>query len=150
MYNSHFKCLMKCLNEFFIDCLIFLWCRSETMADSVSVYIHFNGGNPQLFKVGYNNVTLKGLKDQLNEINQGLNLGDTRRVENIWYQRPTLDEGKIWFSRLELTNENDVRSMFSIFCHNNMFVWIDMFVTLLRSPKNILNSLILPEPEDYV
>jgi len=61
----------------------FLWCRFETMADLFSVCIHFNGGNPQLFKVWYINATLKGLKDQLNEINQGLNLGDTRRVEYV-------------------------------------------------------------------
>ena len=67
------------------------------MTDQFSVRVRFNGGNPQLFKVRYINVTLKGLKDQLNEISQGLNPGDTRRVENIWYERLTLDEGRIWF-----------------------------------------------------
>jgi len=49
------------------------------MADSVNVCIRFNSGNPQIYKVGYINVTLKGLKDQINEINQELNIGDTRR-----------------------------------------------------------------------
>ncbi|AES79832.1 40S ribosomal S10-like protein, putative [Medicago truncatula] len=88
------------------------------MADSVNVCIRFNGGNPQLFKIGYINVMLKGLKDQLNEINQGLNLGDTRRVENIWYERPTLDEGKIWFSRLELTNDDDHFPVFEKYLRN--------------------------------
>jgi len=67
-----------------------------------------------MFKVRYINVTLKGLKDQQNEINQGLNPGDTRRVAYIWYERPTLDEGRISFSRLELTDD-DVRSIFLIF-----------------------------------
>jgi len=43
------------------------------MTDLFSVCIRFNGGNPHLFKVRSINVTLKGLKDQLNEINQGLN-----------------------------------------------------------------------------
>jgi len=57
---------------------------------------------------------LKGMKDQLNEINQRLNPRDTRRVKYIWYERPTFDEGRIMFSRLKLTND-DVRSMFSIF-----------------------------------
>jgi len=72
------------------------------MTDQFSVCIHFNGGNPQMFKVRYSNVTLKGLKDQLDEINQGLTPGDTSRVKYIWYEHPTLDEGRITFSRLEL------------------------------------------------
>jgi len=50
------------------------------MTDLFNVCIRFNGGNPQLFKVQYMNVTLKGLKVQLDEIKQGFNPGDTRRV----------------------------------------------------------------------
>ena len=119
------------------------------MADLFSVSIHFNDGNPQMFKVRYINVMLKGLKDQLDEINQGLNPGDTRRVEYIWYERPTLGDGRITFSRLELKNDDEVGSMFSIFRQHSMFSWIDMFVTLLRLHEDILKSLILPELEDY-
>jgi len=114
------------------------------MTDLFNVCIRFNGGNPQMFKVRNINVTLKGLKDQLDEINQGLNPWDTRLVEYSWYERPTLDDGRITFSRLELSNDDEVRSMFSIFWQHNMFPWIDMFVTLLRSPEDILNSLFLP------
>jgi len=86
---------------------------------------------------------LKGLKDQLDEINPG----DTRRVEYIWFERPMLDNRRITFSRLELKNDDDVRSMFSSFWQHNMFSLIDMFVTLLRSPEDILNNLI--PHEDY-
>jgi len=43
------------------------------MTDLFSVGIRFNGGNSQMFKVRYINVTLKGLKDQRDEINQGFN-----------------------------------------------------------------------------
>jgi len=68
-----------------------------------------------MFKVRYFNVTLKGLEDQPDEINQGLNPGDTRRVKYIWHERPTLDEWRITFNRLELKKDYDVRSMFSIF-----------------------------------
>ena len=118
------------------------------MTDLLSVSISFNGGNSQLFKIRYINVTLKGLKDQLNEINQGLNPRDTRRVEYIWYDRLTLDDGRTTFSQLELKNNDDVRSMFSIFWQHNMLPWIDMFVTLLRSTEDILNSLIPPEDRD--
>jgi len=101
-----------------------------------------------MFKVRYINVTLKGLKDQLDEINQGLNPGDTRRVEYIWYEHPTLDDGRITFSRLELKNEDEVMSMFSIFWQHNMFPSIDTFVMLQISIKDILNSLIPPEDRD--
>lgn len=55
--------------------------------------------------------------------------------------------GRITFSWLELTNDDDVRSMFSIFWQDNMFPWIDMFVMLMRLPEDILNSLI--PPKDY-
>ncbi|AES89953.1 40S ribosomal S10-like protein, putative [Medicago truncatula] len=44
--------------------------------------VRFNGRNPHLFKVRVD-VTLKNLKDQLNEINQGLNPGDTMRVKDL-------------------------------------------------------------------
>ncbi|AES99731.2 hypothetical protein MtrunA17_Chr5g0438261 [Medicago truncatula] len=118
------------------------------MIDLFSVSIHFNGRNPQMFKLQYINITLKCLKDQLDEINQGLNPGDTRRVEYIWYERPTLDDRRITLSRLELKNVDDVRSMFSIFWHHIMFPLINVFVTLLRSPEDLLNSLILPEDRD--
>jgi len=118
------------------------------MTNLFSTQVRFNGGNPQLLKVRYINVTLKCLKDQLNEINQGLNPKDTRRVKYVWYELPMFDEGRISFSRLELTNDDDARSMFLIFCQHNMFPWIDMYVTLLRSSEYILKSLILPE--DYV
>jgi len=118
------------------------------MTNLLSVSIRFNGGNLQMFEVRYITVTLKGLVDQLDEINQGLNPGDTRRVECIWYERPTLDDERITFGQLELKNDDDVRSMFSIFWQHSMFPWIDMFVTLLRSPEDILNSLILPKDGD--
>jgi hypothetical protein len=85
------------------------------------------------------------MKYQLNEINQGLNHGDTRWVEYVWYERPSFDsEGRLTFSRHELMN-NDVRSMFFIFGQHNMFLRIEMDATLLRSPEDILKSLILPD-----
>ena len=83
-----------------------------------------------MFRVRYINVTLKGLKDQLDEINQGLNPEDTRRLKYIWYECPTLDDERITFSRLELKNDDDMRIMFSIFWQHNMVMLIDMFVTL--------------------
>jgi len=115
------------------------------MAGWIDVHAQFNGGEPQRLKVRCLGVTLRGLKDELNEFNQGVNLGDIRRVEYVRYKRPTLDEGRVSFSWVELTNDKNVTSMF---WEHNMFQWIDMCVMLLRSTKDIIKSLILPEGRD--
>jgi len=65
----------------------FLWCRSETMDKLFNAQVRFNGGNPYLFIV-WVDVTLKDLKDPLNEINQWLNPWDT--MEDVQYTRPSL------------------------------------------------------------
>jgi len=61
------------------------------------------------------------------------------RVEYVRYKRPTLDEGRVSFSWVELTNDENVTSMFY---EHSMFEWIDMCVTLLISTEDIINSLI--------
>jgi hypothetical protein len=89
-----------------------LLCRFEAMADIFDVHAQFNGGEPQRLKVWCLGVTLRGLKDQLHEFNQGGNSGHTRRVEYVRYKHLTLDEGRISFSWVELTDDDNVRSMF--------------------------------------
>jgi len=106
------------------------------------VQAQFNGGEPQRLKDWHLGVTLRGIKDQLNEFSQRVNPGDTRRVEYVRYKRPTLDNERISFSWVELTNDDNVRSMFWV---HNIFQWIDMRVTLLRSTEDIINSLIPPK-----
>jgi len=64
----------------------------------ILVHAQFNGVEPQRLKVRHIGVTLRGIKDQLNEFNQGVNPGDTRKVEYVRYKRPTLDNGRISFS----------------------------------------------------
>jgi len=83
--------------------------------------------------------------DELNKFNQGVNPGDTRRVQYVRYKRPTLDEGRVSFRWVELTNDENVTSML---WKHSMFQWIDMRVTLLRSTGDIINSLIPPEDHD--
>ena len=117
------------------------------MTDMFDVQAQFNGGYPQRLKVWYLGVTLRGLKDQLNEFNQGVNLVDTRRVEYVRYKRSTFDDGRISFSWVELTNDDDVTSMF---WEHIMLPRINMCVTLLRSTEDILNSLIPLEDRDLV
>jgi len=123
----------------------FLLCRFETMVGWIDVHAQFNGGEPQRLKIRCLGVTLRGLKDELNEFNQWVNPGDTRRVEYVRYKRPTLNEGRISFSWVELTNDENVTSMF---WEHNKFLWIDMRITLLRSTEDIINSLIPPEDRD--
>jgi len=101
-----------------------------------------NGGNPYLFKV-QDDVRLKDLKDQLNEINQRLNSGDTRRVEDIQYGCPVLLQS----DKIILTDDDCMRSMFFVFQHR-IFLRIEMDAMLLRSPEDILKILI--QPQDYV
>jgi len=99
----------------------------------------------QMLKVRCLGVTLRALKDELNEFNQGLNPGDTRRVEYVRYKRPTFDEGRVPFSWVKLTNDENVTSMF---WEHNMFQWIDMRILLLRSTEDIIKSLIPPKDRD--
>ena len=112
------------------------------MAGWIDIHAQFNGREPQRLKVQCLGVTLRGLKDQLSEFNQGINPRDTGRVEYVRYKRPTLDEGRISFTWMELTNDENVKNMF---WEHNMFQWIDMRVRLLRSTEDIINSLIPPE-----
>jgi len=90
----------------------FLLCRFETIAGWIDVHAQFNGGEPQRLKVRCIGVTLRGLKDELNEFYQGVNPRDTRRVEYVQYKRPTLDERGLSFSWMELTNDENMMSMF--------------------------------------
>ena len=59
----------------------FLLCSFKAMDGWIDVHVEFNGGEPQRLKVQCLNVTLRGLKDQLNEFTQAVNPRDTRRVE---------------------------------------------------------------------
>ena len=70
---------------------------------------------------------------------------DTRRVKYVRYKHPTLDEERISFTWVELTNDENVKNMF---WEHNIFKWIDMRVTLLRSTEDIINSLIPPQDRD--
>jgi len=66
-------------------------------------------------------------------------------VELVRYKRPTLNEGRVSFTWVELKNDENVKSMFM---EHNMFQWIDMRVTLLRLTEDIIKSLIPPEDRD--
>ena len=68
MYNLHSKCLMKCLNEFFIDCLISYGVDLKQWIVICSKLKYVSTVEPVIRSRSID-ITLKDLKDQLNEIN---------------------------------------------------------------------------------
>ena len=79
---------------------------------------YYNRGKPfHLFRIR-TDVTLSGLKGQLDEVNRELNYIDTQWVDGIEYRRPSTDStGSVRFIQMKLMNDDgDVRTMFAIFC----------------------------------
>ncbi|AES98184.1 hypothetical protein MTR_5g065400 [Medicago truncatula] len=106
--------------------------------------IYYNGGKPpHMFRI-HNDVTLFGLKSQLNQINLELNYRDTQRVNGVEYRRSSIDSvGGVRFSRMKLMNDDDddVRAIFSIF---GQIGQIELDASLVRFVEHIQQSLIHP------
>jgi len=107
--------------------------------------VYYNGGTPpHVFRIR-NDVTLSGLKDELDQINRQLNHRDTRRVVGVEYRCSLFDSaGSLRFSWMKLTNDADVRTMFSVFGQHSTIGLIKLDASLVRSAEQILNSLIRP------
>ena len=120
-----------------------LWRGFDPNTNLAAIYC--NGGTPpHLFRIR-NDVTLSGLKDELNQINCQLNHRDTRRVVGVEYRCPLSNSSRsIWFSRMKLTNNDDVRIMFSVFGQHNTRGPIELDASLVRSAEQILKSLNRP------
>ena len=105
--------------------------------------VYYNGGTPpHLFTIRHD-VTLSGLEDELDQINRQLNHRDTRKVVNVEYRCPLSDLARsLRFSRLKLTNDDDVRTMFSVFGQHSTRWLIELDASLVRSAEQILKSLI--------
>ena len=104
--------------------------------------VYYNGGTPpHLFRIR-DDVTLSGLKDELDQINRQLNHRDTRRVVGVEYRCPLSDSaGSLRFSRMKLTNDGDVRTMFFVFGQHITRGPIELDASLVRSTEQILKSL---------
>jgi len=105
--------------------------------------IYYNGGTPpHLFRT-HNDVTLSGLKDELDQINRQLNHRDTRKMVGVEYRCPMSDSARsLRFSRMKITNDDDVRTMFSVFGQHSARGPIELDASLVRSAEQILKSLI--------
>jgi len=108
--------------------------------------VYYNGGeSPHLFKIR-TNVTLSGLKDELDQINRQLNHIDTRRVDGVDYRRPSIDSiGTPWFSQMKLASNDYVRTMLLIFGQYITKWLIELDDSLVRSVEEIQKSLIRPK-----
>ncbi|AES66906.1 hypothetical protein MTR_2g083240 [Medicago truncatula] len=107
--------------------------------------VYYNGGtSPHLFRI-CNDLTFSGLKDELDQINRQLNHIDTSRVVVVEYRCPLSDStGSLRFSRMKLTYDDDMRTMFSVFRQHNTRGPIELDVSLVRSAEQILKSLHRP------
>jgi hypothetical protein len=105
---------------------------------------------PHLFRIR-NDVTLSGLKDELDQINLQLNHRNTRRVIGVEYRCPLSDSARsLRFSRMKLTNDDDVRTMFSVFGQHNTRGPIELNASLVRSAEQILESLNWPRTYEEI
>jgi len=107
--------------------------------------VYYNGEKlPHLFRI-HNDVTLSGLKDQLDQINRQLNHRDTRRVVGVEYRCSLSDSvGSLRFNRMKLINDDDVRTIFSVFGQHKTRGPIELDASLVRSAEQILKSLTRP------
>ncbi|AES97530.2 hypothetical protein MTR_5g055660 [Medicago truncatula] len=102
------------------------------------------GKPPHFFRI-HNDVTLSGLKSQLNQINLELNYRDTRRVDGVEYRRlSTNSAGRVRLTRMKLMNDDDVRTMFSIFGQFSTRGLIELNASLVKYVEHIRQSLIRP------
>jgi len=95
--------------------------------------VFYNGGKPPyLFRIP-TDVTLSGLKSQLNQINLELNYKDTQSVDDVEYRRPSIDAARnVRFTQMKLMNDDDVRTMFSIFDQFSIRGLIEFDISLVR------------------
>ncbi|XP_045796116.1 uncharacterized protein LOC123890528 [Trifolium pratense] len=107
--------------------------------------VYFNGGNTNLFRI-HEQVSLSDLKQQLTQINRRLNFRDPRTVTDVEYRRPSRisNNGTMLFTHVKLHNNDDVRTMFSVFSEYRSYVPIELDAELVRSVENILSCMIRP------
>jgi len=103
--------------------------------NNLVIYYIGGRGTHNMFRVNVG-VTLSDLKKQLDWINGRLNHDDTRMVVSVKYRRPLIDpNGHIQFTQMKLQNDDDVRTMFSIFdqyCSKGRIKWDITFVRFVH------------------
>ncbi|KAK2443186.1 hypothetical protein QL285_014310 [Trifolium repens] len=112
--------------------------------------VYFDAGTPpNMFRIDVDS-TLSDLKQQLDEINRCCNnRNDDRNVTIINYRKPSVrSDGSVMFSKMQLKNDDDVRTMFSIYSQYSTKGPIELDAKLTRSIFAILANLKHLEDED--
>jgi hypothetical protein len=111
--------------------------------------VYFDAGMPNMFRIAVDS-TLSDLNQQLDEINRCCNnRNDDRNVTSVDYRKPSIrSDGSITFSKMQLKNDDDVRTMFSIYSQYSTKGPIELDAKLTRSVDAILANLKHPEDED--
>jgi hypothetical protein len=113
--------------------------------------IYYNGGKAtHLFRIRID-VTLSGLKGQLDQINRKLNYRDILTVYGVEYRCPSTDSTEsVRFIQMKLMNNDDVRTMFSIFGQYSTRGTIELDASLVISVEQIQKSLIRPKKSEEI
>ncbi|PNX96230.1 hypothetical protein L195_g019432 [Trifolium pratense] len=107
--------------------------------------VYYNQGNPNLFRINVD-VTLADLKNQLTEVNCRLHGPNQRRVTEVVYRRLLVRlDGKVFFTKMKLHNNEDVRSMIFIFSQFMTKGPIELDLNLVRSVKIFWQPWLVPE-----
>lgn len=108
------------------------------------VFVYFNGAKPLLQFMVSEDTPLVDLKFKLNTLLQYLK---NQRVVKLEYHSPWIDdEGKIWFTKLEVKTNEDLNVTCSIFYRYSSKGPIEVDVTIARSTRDILKMLQRAEP----
>jgi hypothetical protein len=133
--------------------------KMENLKFQQNTYIaamYYNGGKWYLFKI-HIDVTLTDLKYQLTQVNSRLHLRDDRRVTDLEYRRMSVcSDGTILLTSMKLLNDDDVRTMFSIFARYMINGPIGLDTKLVRMLDKFcersekLNILYLFKHKNYI
>ncbi|KAK2415377.1 hypothetical protein QL285_037862 [Trifolium repens] len=116
----------------------------------VNMAVYFDVGTPNMFRIDVDS-TLSDLNQQLDEINCCRNnRKDDRNVTSVDYRKPSIrSDGSVTFSKMQLKNDDDVRTTFSIYFQYSTKGPIELDAKLTRSVDTILANLKHPEDEDF-
>jgi hypothetical protein len=117
--------------------------------DTLLAVVYFEVGTPNMFRIGVDS-TLSDIKEQLDEINRCcINRNDDRNVTSVEYRKPSItSDGSVTFTKMQLTNNDDVRNMFSIYSRHSTKGPIELDAKLTRSVDAILANMKHPEDDD--
>lgn len=107
-------------------------------------FLYFNGAkSPLQFSVS-KDIPLVDLKSKLDALHQ---YAENQRVFKLEYRSSLIDdEENIWFNKLELKTNEDLKITWNIFYRHASKCLIELDATIARSTKDSLKMFQRPEP----